>query len=66
MKKNIKIAVVLNEMEAGVSFPTSDGEPDLSKMFYSSDSLFHEWCFDFFTDTWKTGTSFQETKLMQH
>ena len=63
MKKDIKVVVVLNEKEAGVSFPTSDGEVDLSKMFYSTDPLFHEWCLDFFNQSWKTATSFQENKL---
>jgi predicted transcriptional regulator len=66
MKKDVKVAVVLNEKEAGVIFPTREGEPDLSKMFYSSDGSFHEWCFDFFSECWKSSTSFQETKLMQH
>lgn len=63
MKKDVKIAVVLNEKEAGLSFPTIDGEPDMSKMFYSSSESFHEWCFDFFNDSWKNVTAFHETKL---
>lgn len=66
MKKNIKIAMILNEKEAALSFPTDEGEPDLSKMFYSSDGSFHEWCLDFFEDFWKKSTSFQEAKLLQH
>jgi predicted transcriptional regulator len=66
MKKDVKVAVVLNEKEAGVIFPTNDGEPDLSKMFYSSNDSFHEWCLDFFNDCWQSSTAFQETKLMKH
>ena len=64
MSKNVKIAMVLNESEAGMSFPTNDGEPDMSKMFYSSDKLFHEWCFDFFKESWNNATSFQESKIV--
>ncbi len=66
MKKDAKIGLILNEKEAGLSFPTSDGEPDLSKMFYSTNELFHEWCLDFFNDQWKDSSAFQEAKLMQH
>ena len=66
MKKDVKIALVLNEKESGLSFPTDKGEPDMSKMFYSSSEQFHEWCLDFFNDSWKDATSFQETKLMKY
>lgn len=65
MKKNVKIALILNEQEAGLSFPTVDGEPDLSKMFYSSDVIFHEWCLDFFTEHWKSSSAFQEAKIVK-
>lgn len=63
MTKGVKIAMVLNENEAGLSFPTNAGEPDMSKMLYSSDKLFHEWCFDFFNEMWKNATAFQESKI---
>jgi predicted transcriptional regulator len=64
MTKDVKIAMVLNENEAGLSFPTNAGESDMSKMLYSSDKLFHEWCFDFFNETWKNATAFQESKII--
>ncbi|RJQ26773.1 transcriptional regulator [Candidatus Parcubacteria bacterium] len=63
MKKDAKVALILNEKEAGLSFPTDSGEPDLSKMFYSTDNLFHEWCLDFFNDVWKVSNTFQEAKI---
>ncbi len=63
MQKNAKISIVLNEKESGVSFPTRDGEPDMSKMFYSTSEPFHEWCLDFFNESWKNSTAFQEAKL---
>ena len=65
MKKDVRISIVLNEKEAGVSFPTSAGDPDMSKMFYSSAEPFHEWCLDLFNESWKNSTAFQETKLMK-
>ena len=62
MIKEQRIALVLNEKEAGISFPIKN-EPDMSKMFYSLNDSFHEWCKDFFIDVWNTASSFQETKL---
>jgi len=63
MKKDVKIIVVMNELEATVSFPSNKNEVDLSQMFYSKDASFHEWCLDYFDYSWKTSKSFQESKL---
>jgi len=65
MKKDVKIVVVLNEKEASVMFPFSNGEADLSKMFYSSDELFHEWCLDYFRYCWHDSDAFKESKLQE-
>ena len=63
MNKSISTIVVLNETEAAINFPTNNGSVDLSKMFYSKDPLFHEWCLDYFEYMWKNSGSFQENKL---
>jgi len=63
MIKNVSIVVLLNEKEAGVIFPKLSGEPDMSEMFYSTDSQFHEWCLDYFKNCWDNSSSFQESKL---
>ncbi len=63
MSKKIPIVVVLNEKEAGVSFLSLNGIPDLGSMLYSDNPLFYEWCSDFFDYSWKKSTRFQETKL---
>ncbi len=63
MKKNVKIALIMNEKEAGISFPTNENEVDLSKMIYSSNPEFREWCYDYFKHIWESSGSFQETKL---
>jgi predicted transcriptional regulator len=65
MKKDVKVVLVLNEKEACVMFPTTDGEVDMSEMFYSDDPLFHEWCFDYFTYCWHISSAFQESKLKE-
>lgn len=64
MKKKIKVVVVLNELEAGLSFPFNNEEPDLSKMFYSKDRDFHEWCMDYFKHSWDTASTFREERLV--
>ena len=63
MLGDIQVVVVLNEKEACVLFPTSQNEPDISKMFYSKDPRFHEWCRDYFNHCWENSGIFQERKL---
>ena len=65
MKKDVKVVVVLNEKEACVMFPRISDEPDLSKMFYGNDSLFHEWCLDYFRYCWYGSEIFQERRLKE-
>jgi predicted transcriptional regulator len=63
MKDGVKVVVVLNEKEACVLFPTLDGDADMLEMFYSKDSLFHEWCLDYFRYCWYNSGPFQESKI---
>lgn len=63
MKKGININIVLNEKEAIVSFPTLDGNADLSQAFFSDDVVFHEWCLDLFRYFWYESNAFNENKL---
>lgn len=65
MKNNVTIALILNEKEAGICFPTSDGETDLGKMFYGDDPEFHEFCVDYFEHCWQNSGSFQESKIKE-
>jgi len=63
MRENVKVTVILNEKEACVTFPKIEGEIDMSEMFYSDDSVFHEWCLDYFKYCWDNSGAFQESKL---
>ncbi|MBI3623895.1 transcriptional regulator [Candidatus Pacearchaeota archaeon] len=63
MRNNVQVAVILNEKEACVTFPKFGGELDMSEMFYSDDSAFHEWCLDYFKYCWDNSSVFQESKL---
>ena len=65
MKKDVSVALVLNEKEAGIIFPTADGNTDMSEMYYSSQPRFHEWCLDYFRYCWDNASTFQESKLKQ-
>jgi predicted transcriptional regulator len=65
MKKTIQTLIVLNEIEASISFPSIDGEADITEMFYSTDSMFHEWCLDYFRYCWYASEIFQESKLKE-
>jgi predicted transcriptional regulator len=63
MKEGVLTIVILNEKEACVMFPTSDGKPDMSEGFYSKDKMFHEWCLDYFVHCWDTAGPFREKML---
>lgn len=55
-RKEIKTSntiLILNEKEAGIIFPTNNGEPDLRHMFYGNNPLFQDWCLDYFEFYWK-------------
>lgn len=60
---NTPVGLLITDKEAAVFFPSIGGEVDLSKMFYSDEKMFREWCIDYFEDSWKNATLFQETKL---
>jgi predicted transcriptional regulator len=63
MRENVQTVVILNEKEACVMFPKVGGEVDMSEMFYSDDSVFHECCLDYFKYCWDSSSVFQESKL---
>jgi len=63
MRENVQVVVILNEKEACVMFPKVGGEADMSEMFYSTDTLFHEWCRDYFKFCWDDSRVFRESKL---
>ncbi len=65
MRAGTNVVVVLNEKEACVGFPTLDGTADMREMFYSRDTLFHEWCLDYFRYCWYNAQSFQESKIRE-
>jgi predicted transcriptional regulator len=65
MVECVKVAVILNEKQAAVLFPTQKGETDMNMIFYSIDRVFHEWCLDYFRYRWYGSDIFDESKLKE-
>lgn len=65
MKKKVQTILVLNEKEACILFPKSDGESDMSQMIYGNDPAFHEWCLDYFRYCWYGSDIFEESKIKE-
>jgi predicted transcriptional regulator len=70
MVDKMPVAVILNEKEATVMFPSlKRGQPvaDLNSIFYSGKDnlLFHEWCLDYFRYSWYGAKTFDESKLLE-
>ena len=65
MVESVQVAVILNEKQASVLFPTQKGETDMNMMFFSPDSIFHEWCLDYFRYRWYGSDIFDESRLKE-
>jgi len=64
MQPDTKVIVILNEKEAGVMFPSGE-EVDMSHALFSKDTMFHEWCLDYFLSSWDAAGPFREAKLRE-
>jgi predicted transcriptional regulator len=65
MVECVQVAVILNEKQASVLFPTQKGETDMNMMFFSLDPVFHEWCLDYFRYRWYGSDIFDESRLKE-
>lgn len=65
MVDSVQVAVILNEKQAAVLFPTQKGETDMNMIFFSTDSVFHEWCIDYFRYRWYGSDIFDESHLKE-
>ncbi len=63
MTKKIGAAVIMNEKQACLIFPNTEGKLDAGTAFVGESFLFHQWCFDFFNYSWYNASSFVEKKL---
>lgn len=65
MVDSVQVAVILNEKQAAVLFPTQKGETDMNMIFFSIDTVFHEWCLDYFRYRWYGSDIFDESHLKE-
>jgi predicted transcriptional regulator len=65
MVESVQVAVILNEKQASILFPTQKGETDMNMMFFSPDPIFHEWCLDYFRYRWYGSDIFDESRLKE-
>jgi predicted transcriptional regulator len=54
MVNEVRIAMAMNEKDAGVCFPGLDGKIDFGVGFIGSDPSFRGWCRDLFDHYWKS------------
>lgn len=57
---------ICDDSQAGVMFPRTDGEVDMTTLFFSRDSKFCTWCADLFNHFWQEAKRFdvKKTKLV--
>lgn len=70
MIEEVKVSVVLNEKKALVMFPSVKGETDMNGAFSSdidreNNTLFHEWCIDYFRYCWLDSKPFDNSRLRE-
>ena len=65
MVKKVLVATILTDKSAGVLFPNLKNETDMNVMFYSDDTVFHEWCQDYFRYMWYSSDLFDISKLQR-
>lgn len=65
MIKKVLVATIVTDRSAGVLFPNLKNEVDMNVMFYSEDTVFREWCQDYFTYVWYSSDLFDERRLQR-
>jgi hypothetical protein len=79
MIEKIHLGIIVNESQSMVMFPMAnkkgsirggkaeekEEEIDMNSGFYSTDSIFHEWCLDYFSHMWQIAEPFNPNKLSE-
>ena len=76
MIERVHLGIIVNESQSMVMFPMANKkvsakveggegqlEIDMNLGFYSIDSIFHEWCLDYFNYMWHIAKPFNPNKL---
>jgi hypothetical protein len=77
MIEKVHLGILVSESQSMVMFPMTNkngkckrrkkrrgkGRNRLNSGFYSTDSIFHEWCLDYFNYMWQIAQPFNPSKL---
>lgn len=75
--EKVHLGILVSESQSLVMFPMTNKngnvreglkdeeevEIDMNSGFYSTDSIFHEWCLDYFNHMWQIAKPFNPNKL---
>ena len=62
MVEKVSIALFIADNQAALTFPNAKGEVDMTTLFMGDDSMFCEWCSDYFDYIWKDSRPFDLNK----
>jgi hypothetical protein len=76
MIEKVHVGILVSESQSLVMFPMTnkngnvrggrnEEEIDMNSGFYSTDSIFHEWCLDYFNYMWQIAKPFNPNKLKE-
>jgi hypothetical protein len=69
MVNNLPVGIALNDKQACVMFPriqrNNKIDIDMTSMFCSDDSEFHEWCLEYYRYIWHNARSFEGKGLAE-
>lgn len=64
MIEKVRVAIfIIDGREAALTFPDTKDEIDMTALFVSEDSVFCEWCSDYFDYMWKDSKPFDMNKV---
>jgi len=64
MSEKVRVAAfIVDDREAAIVFSDTKDEVDMTILFVGGDSVFYEWCLDYFDYMWKDSKSFDMIKV---
>jgi predicted transcriptional regulator len=64
MVEQVSVAIfIADDREAAIAFPNTKGEVDMNIMFVGENTMFCEWCSDYFDYMWKDSKPFNLSKI---
>ncbi|MGH9923399.1 MAG: transcriptional regulator, partial [Nitrososphaerales archaeon] len=63
MVSKVMVATIVTDKSSCVLFPNQKDQTDMDVMFYSKNTVFHDWCQDYFRYVWYSSELFDRSKL---